>query len=533
MSKFAIQLKFIYKIIVEGDTMKFYIRGFTHNFTIPTSVVEFPSVVLMTDNWNDYGYETYFHVYYIYNSDAFEYMGACKICSKLNPTTRLVIPREFECLDENFCSLGQSVSYYETICKEGFERAKKILNSLNDTALNDDIRIRFKDEPAFKESLLRFSEAGKALKEAKLYFGESIIIDRSLNFRFEYKIPNATSPHRVDLNFSENDVPFRINCFVGKNATGKTRILTELASRLSGAKKSGNRSFTPERPSFSKIIAISYSAFDELYKPFEEEKNEKKQLEGKNENDETEDNNRIEDTILGSYVYCGLRNSKGLLTINEIEENFFNAYNKVLKREREQKWIEIMSNILEPEHLRIIDDIRVIRTKVASEPTNFLSSYLSSGQNIMLSTITEVIANIEVDSLLLFDEPELHLHPNAIANFMRMFYELLSTFNSYAILSTHSPLIIQEIPSKFVKLFNRSNNTPYITDPDGECFGENISVLTNDLFEVREHESNYKTWLKKMKEEGNSYDNIIQKFDFNLSYNAQTYLNALYVEEVE
>ena len=51
---------------------------------------------------------------------------------------------------------------------------------------------------------------------------------------------------------------------------------------------------------------------------------------------------------------------------------------------------------------------------------------------------------------LLFDEPELHLHQNATANTMRMFYRLLEEFNSYAIIATHSPLIIQEIPSNIL-----------------------------------------------------------------------------------
>lgn len=57
----------------------------------------------------------------------------------------------------------------------------------------------------------------------------------------------------------------------------------------------------------------------------------------------------------------------------------------------------------------------------------------SSGQQILICTITELIANIENESIILFDEPEIHLHPNAIANMVRMFYRLLDEFNSYAI----------------------------------------------------------------------------------------------------
>ncbi|WP_248548434.1 AAA family ATPase [Paenibacillus odorifer] len=514
--------------------MKFYICGFSRKFTIPTSITDFPAIVLMSDNWNDYGYQTYFYLYFIHNEEDFSEIGACKIGNIKDICTRAVIPWEFDELSEEYFSLGQSLEFYDNIRKFGGENTRNLLRSLRDVALNDDIYYEFKNKSVFKESLLRFSEADKALKEAKSLFGEEI--EKILNFKFEYKLPNATSPHVVNLDFTSCEIPYRINSFVGKNATGKTRILTELASRLSGAKKVGDSTFTPDRPSFSKIIAISYSAFDELYKPFDEDKvikDEKDSAEWDNES--SDGNNREEDTIFGSYVYCGLRNSKGLLKLSEIEANFFNAYDRVMDRGRNKDWLEIMSNILEDEHLKLIEEIGRVRQEHKGRATNYLRDNLSSGQNILVSTMTEVIANIEVDSLLLFDEPELHLHPNAIANFMRMFYEILNKFNSYAIVSTHSPLIIQEIPSKFVKLFNRSHNTPYIIEPAIQCFGENIGVLTNDIFEVRERESNYKTWFKKMKNEGKSYEYILDIFEENLSYNASTYLNSLFPEydEVE
>ncbi|WP_168118514.1 AAA family ATPase [Paenibacillus sp. HB172176] len=504
--------------------MKFFRRTFSRNFTIPDIVDEFPSVVLMTDTWNDFGYVTYFHMYYISKPDTYLFIGAVKIGSLKNRNTDNVLEYPFERLDEDFCSLGQSIAYYENLGKLDEGIAREILTALKDVATNEVVYSKVENEGVFKESLLRFSEAGKALKEAGLYFGyNAVVTESNLDFQFEYQIPGATFPHVVNLSFAKSDLPYRINCFVGKNATGKTRVLSEIASRLSGAKKSGTAKFIPDRPSFSKVIAISYSAFDELYKPFEKEAQE--QL-----NDDSHfDSKRENSTILGSYIYCGLRNSQGLLTLSEIEDHFFNSYLLVRERNREEEWLEIMQNILEPEHIKTIESITKIKK---DKHGNLLSSILSSGQNIMLSTMTEVIANIENDSLLLFDEPELHLHPNAIANFMRMFYKLLSSFNSYAIISTHSPLITQEVPSKYIQVFYRSANTPIVEYPVSECFGENISVLTNDLFELREHENNYKSWFKKLRDEGKTYDEIVGFFgEDTLSYNSMTYLNSLFIEK--
>lgn len=62
------------------------------------------------------------------------------------------------------------------------------------------------------------------------------------------------------------------------------------------------------------------------------------------------------------------------------------------------------------------------------------------------------------------------------ANTMRMFYRLLEEFDSYAIIATHSPLIIQEIPSKYIRSLT-------IHTPDNECFGENVTKITDDIFE--------------------------------------------------
>ena len=123
----------------------------------------------------------------------------------------------------------------------------------------------------------------------------------------------------------------------------------------------------------------------------------------------------------------------------------------------------------------------------------------------------------------MFDEPEIHLHPNAIANTMRMFYRLLEKFNSYAIIATHSPLIIQEIPSRYIRVLTRINNVLSIHIPDNECFGENITKITDDLFDVQSTESNYKSILKKMSKKM-TYEDILELFEGKLSFNAMVYL---------
>ena len=144
--------------------------------------------------------------------------------------------------------------------------------------------------------------------------------------------------------------------------------------------------------------------------------------------------------------------------------------------------------------------------------------------------MTEAIATIEKESLLLFDEPELHLHPNAVANTLRMLYKLLEEFDSYAIFATHSPLIVQEIPSKYVQILSRIDNVLTVRKPALECFGENVTNITNDIFDVNSSESNYKTILRKLSQKM-SFEDILGMFDGALSFNAMIYLKGCYRDE--
>lgn len=487
--------------------MKFFVKQYRGTFDYQQP---YPFVLLTTDDWNDYKIaETLFHAELFINDQEYLNLGDIKIMTLKNVKTRNDILSKFDMLDESYCSLGQTLDFYSKLSKQPEEIYVPFLKGLRDCATDQKIAETFQEEEVFISSLLRFSEAEKAMKEAKKYFGDNTEQEEKvLEFSFKYKIDEAASPHEVSLDFKRDIIPYRINAFVGKNATGKTKILTELAVHISGIKKN-RENFLPSRPSFSKVIAISYSAFDELYKPFEsgEPKDEKK-----------------EDTEFFSYKYCGLRNKDGVLSLDQLEEQFIQSFEIIKERGREEAWKKIMQNVFEEDHLILIENISERRI------TGSIKNLLSSGQNILLSTITDVIAYIEEDSILLFDEPEIHLHPNAIANFMRMFYEILEDFNSFAVLSTHSPIIIQEIPSKYIRIFSRVMTTPLIEQPFNECFGENISSITNDIFEVREHESNYKAIFKMLSQHYNK-EQINNHFNDELSFNALTYLNSIFMSE--
>ncbi|MGL4914125.1 MAG: AAA family ATPase, partial [Romboutsia sp.] len=263
---------------------------------------------------------------------------------------------------------------------------------------------------------------------------------------------------------------------------------------------------------FSKSIALSYSIFDEFFNP-------NKEKQENNEKNIEDDFNRNENVLNSefNYIYCGMRNGDGILSTEDLQEKLNKSLESIIDKNREDKWKKIILELFESNYSHFIDEV--------FENRNI--EKLSSGQSILVVSFTEVIANIENESLILFDEPETHLHPNAISNLMRMINKLLNEFNSYCIMTTHSPMIIQEIPSKYVRVIERNNDMAFIKRLSIESFGENITNIINDVFRVSNSESNYKFILEDIYNSSLCIEDVEVKFDNNLSFNALTFLNIL------
>lgn len=480
-----------------------------YDSTWPPKDGQFTSTIVMYyDNWNDYSYRTSFVMCFCDETGKVNEIGNIKIYYWQNDEartdhyyehTKATLSTCIDSLDSLYCSLGQELSYYKNLKSLFPEEYMNILKRLNDIAIFDAVKNRFINEKGVQSSLLRFSGAEKALNEAKEVIADSQTL-KDISFKYQVIVPYDTTPTTLSFDFTRSDdFPYRINALIGKNGTGKTQILSRLANSLSGY--TDNREiglFVDGRPPFDKIMSISYSAFDCFRKP-----------------PEADDRRSV-----FSYVYCGIQSEQGTLSLTQLRDNLKKAYSSVKSKNRETIWRSVLSELMEQEHK---DTVKMIVEE------RFDDVNLSSGQQILICTITELIANIENESIVLFDEPELHLHPNAIANIIRMFYRLLDEFNSFAIFTTHSPLFLQEIPSKYIQILDRIDNVLTVRKPDIECFGNNISEIIFDVFDVSSTESNYKTHLRHLSET-HSYNEILEMFGGKLGINALIYLKSCYVE---
>ena len=466
------------------------------------------SIVLHYNNWDDFGYKTTYNMFVFDSYAEVIWSGVVQIyCNKMdeedNSTEiRHYMPKTVDQLDDSFCSLGTDLDYYRSLKRHLPKDYLNILERLNDLAYSPKRLMRFEKYKGVRKSLLRASSSVKALYEAYALLEESSEEKNSLSFSYFATVPYCENRATISFVFEkDSSLPGRINALVGKNGTGKTSILKGLAEDLSGFRQEEVDEgvfLGGKRPSFDKIMSVSYSAFD----PFNKMKNEQS---------------------LWSYVYCGIQKENGsLLNEMEIRQTFSESLEIIQQKQRLKQWEEILKEL-------VVDDNPDFFSQVGKYEKGMVR--WSSGQSVLVSSITELIAKIDRESIVLFDEPELHLHPNAISSIMRVLNRILKEFNSYAIVATHSPIILQEIPSRNISVLERIDNQLFVRRPEIECFGENLSLITRDIFNVTSKESFYQSYFQKLKKQRKTRKEIEKMFENKLGLNALIYLDVLFAEE--
>jgi hypothetical protein len=111
---------------------------------------------------------------------------------------------------------------------------------------------------------------------------------------------------------------------------------------------------------------------------------------------------------------------------------------------------------------------------------------------------------------------------------------LTNEFNSYCIFATHSPLIIRELLSRNVYIMEREDAVLCVRKPVFETFGENLTVITEDIFGNNIIPNQYKKILQQLVALNKSYDEIVSLIsskNIPLSLNTRVYLKSIINEK--
>ena len=111
------------------------------------------------------------------------------------------------------------------------------------------------------------------------------------------------------------------------------------------------------------------------------------------------------------------------------------------------------------------------------------------------------------------DEPEAHLHPPLLAAFVRALSDLLINRNGVAIIATHSPVVLQEVPRSCVWKIVRHGRAAEASRPEIETFAENVGVLTREIFGLEVTRSGFHKMLADAVGDEVQIEDVLAKFD--------------------
>lgn len=526
---------------------------------------------LQRDDWNDHSFQTLYHLHYRHGKDPDEvtFIGSVKIL-KLGQTKKdsSLIKKAFNALSPEFASVGTTLDYYQRLNDIPSRDRGSIMRSLNDVVAHPELIDEFCNEEGWQTSLFRENSEWRAfLDDARILFEGNFGALPDMEQIFSYT-PHG-SDQSIEFDFSAPEPPFyggpyrrsgpsrkrtllpeRIIVLVGRNGSGKSTLLSRLARiAFASPQERVTKEFKtlgqlePSSIGFMRVITISYSAFDSFIVP----------------GVATRDLSQITDDIEngeGRYVFCGLRDivaevrddvQKAENNSDEIDNDIItsaerrtstrlkpvdalaNEFAKLMVRIRKKDATDLFEAAVTPlfseaSFVDLVDQMDDLFGEPAKIRKLFLS--WSTGHKIVLHVVASLVANAKPRSLVLFDEPETHLHPPLMAALMHSVRLVLSEVNAFCIVATHSPVLLQETLARHVRYIRRVGSRLEAKTPTLETFGENIGILTYNSFGLTASSTDYHEVLDLLIKGCDSIDEIDELFPEGLSGQARSYVNA-------
>ena len=497
---------------------------------------------LKADNWNDYSFVTQFRLFVFDNEGTKHEIGDVKI-GFLGQTeesaTHEKLPPIFTQLEYEFFSVGGSSEYYKSLYKLPRELRDKLLSGLNDIVVNEEIIGAISDENVFSTSLLRYNSLSTIKGQFKrLLEGNAELTD----YHFTLRKPASNTSSTIELEFRIDPTSMprsNIHAIIGRNGVGKTTILNTIIQSIMSKDQTSARlydrlSFISEdeiaSDYFSSLVSVSFSAFDPFSPPAEQP-----------------------DPSKGTcYFYIGLKDVECLQrhrTITDLRDDCVKALIQCFRTEDLiKRWKNAIEKLGSDENFASMNlveliDVYIQKRRLPKEQTEedvFREQFkpyvlkkitnISSGHFVILLTISRLVAKVEEKTLVLLDEPESHLHPPLLSAFIRALSDLLHDRNGVAIIATHSPVILQEIPSSCAWKITRHGLSLDSDRPSIETFGENVGTLTSEVFSLEVEKSGFHDLLSASVKSGSSYDTILEEYGGNIGFEGRAILKSLIAE---
>lgn len=369
-----------------------------------------------------------------------------------------------------------------------------------------------KDQDVFKHSFLRSTSYTSILYD----YSDSAKKNEGIT-DFLVKIKNLEFKSILNSKPSTN-----IHAIIGSNGNGKSYILDRIVEDYLIHPEKNKR--------IRKLIIISFSPFDKLssYKRFLLDDSFDRKINYIGLKDfyikistsdrliveQVKNNEHLENEFYTNFSLA-IKKDRELLDkiIYEINKSHPNSLfkeinlNSIFNLDENQDYInfkqKINSDKINYENKEIILknknelEIDFINSTISSEKfkNETIKKFrkLSSGYQMIIYTLTSLIAYLEKGNLVLYDEPEVYLHPPLLLTYIKLLRTIFIEKNGMGIFATHSPILLQELPKNCVKILKgikENKKINYLSCPV-ETYGSSITTINNEVFKLETINTGY------------------------------------------
>jgi energy-coupling factor transporter ATP-binding protein EcfA2 len=515
---------------------------------------------LLSNDWNDFGYETTFIVSCRIGGERIELAPVRILVDGIKNTRRYFDNLLSENWDGhfpiphvNYISIPGEIAFYEqlqgALSKGG---ALEVADLLRDASylvhIKDSTEVQKLIRSAgFKDSLQRERGSIESFSDGWKVLDQSSITAIDIPFEFKDVFNNQSS---LSLKFSKDTtgLPREINVLIGANGTGKSQFLHQMVDAwlADGRKERRRHNEMPE--SISRLIVASYSPFELFPVDMEESKvrdrdaykyfglrgrfasrpaNESKQVSNSSVSLSREIPKK--DTVRsmldcvaddqryrhikhwGQKVRTATRVLQAAIDFDEIalkvkprvnsddlvsDGDVEEPFKVITTRARETKFA-----VISPSTIQMWDSDVLAKSIDKDFGLAFVKGEkvlaLSSGQRLFAYLVINLLGAIKRNSLILIDEPELFLHPSLEVQLVDMLKQILDKFNSRAVLATHSVSIVREMPSDCVHVLERTEDKLVVKNPPFQTFGGDVQRIASYVFGDKSVSKPFEQWISK------------------------------------
>lgn len=492
------------------------------------------------DNWNDFGYQSLFD-YAILNGAKPIWRRFRLGFADVNESPYELVEKIFQSKNSDFLpaselpeffsmQLGKD-EYQQLRMSYGVEMTKLFLLNLQDVAAlhvyapSNPLLRKAISTDIFALSLIRTDAAFDAYRNAlSVILGQKPedVVSAPTNLKLpEFRIGEWRNNANFEFNFSQDSlIPKRVAVIIGPNGSGKSMTLRNLcASYL-------DSSLRQRLPTIAKLVAVCIPGDTALTFPAPAE-NSLFYVRISSLGAET---SQFQNISLSRAVYILSRDQWSNNEKERIRWTIFQravaqilpfsslaflpksdvSYGRPDIEDRALTFKQLMSS---SEYSRKsgwgrTDDDLVLCSRQGND-----YSPLSSGQASFVRLAAQLALNITDGTLVLIDEPETHLHPKFVSQFMAMLDSILGATKSIAIIATHSPYVVREVVNDQVRIvYVKSTKKVEIVRPRLRTFGADIGAISESVFgddlatesadkivdSILENVEKYRNWEKEL-----------------------------------